>query len=258
MITAKDIWYKSNDTHLLRGISFHLPPGDVLAVLGANGAGKTTLLKCLSKELIPEKGDISFKNKALTAWKNQELAKHRAVLSQHYQVTLPFTVEQIVTMGRYPHFKNHPLPKDLDIVKESMAFAGITHLQHRNYLTLSGGEQQRTQIARVLAQLWEDENQEKLLILDEPVSALDIQYQHHMMQLVSKLSKRNFAIIAVLHDLNLALQYCNKALLLKQGEQLAFGDTSVLNSALIKQVYDVESDILYHAATNKNYIIITT
>lgn len=257
MISATNIWYKSNNTHLLRGISFDIAPGDIMAVLGSNGAGKTTLLKCLGRELGAEKGEILFKKKPLHQWKAQELARHRAVLSQHYQVTLPFTVEQIVMMGRYPHFKNHPLPKDHAIVRESLAFAGIEHLQYRNYLTLSGGEQQRTQIARVLSQLWEDENNEKLLILDEPVSALDIQYQHHIMQLVRKLSKRNFAVIAVLHDLNLALQYCNKVLLLKKGEQVAFGDTGVIDRALIRQVYDVESDTIYHAATNKSYIIIT-
>ncbi|MBX3240152.1 MAG: heme ABC transporter ATP-binding protein [Chitinophagaceae bacterium] len=257
MISVKNIWYKSNDTHLLRDISFSIDAGDVLAVLGSNGAGKSTLLKCLSKELTPEKGDVLFKKTLLGRWHNQELARNRAVLSQHYQVTLPFSVEQIVMMGRYPHFKNHPLPKDYDIVKESLAFAGISHLQHRNYLTLSGGEQQRTQIARVLSQLWEEDNNEKLLILDEPVSALDIQYQHHIMQLVGRLSERNFAVIAVLHDLNLALQYCNKALLLKKGEQVAFGDTGVIDRALIKKVYDVDSDLVYHAASNKNYIIIT-
>ncbi len=257
MITVKDIWYKSNNTQLLKDISFDVIPGDVLAVLGANGAGKTTLLKCLSKELVPEKGDILFREKELGHWQNKDLAKHRAVLSQHYQVTLPFTVEQIVMMGRYPHFKNHPLPKDLDIVKQSLEFAGILHLQHRNYLTLSGGEQQRAQIARVLSQLWEDESDEKLLILDEPVSALDIQYQHHIMQIVRKLSTRNFAVIAVLHDLNLALQYCSKALLLRNGEQVAFGSTGIIDRALIKKVYSVDSDLVYHAATHKNYIVIT-
>ncbi len=257
MISATNIWYKSNGTHLLQGIHFDTVPGDVMAVLGSNGAGKTTLLKCLSKELTPEKGEIRFRQKPLQQWKGAELAKHRAVLSQHYQVTLPFTVEQIVMMGRYPHFKNHPLPNDHAIVRESLVFAGIEHLQHRNYLTLSGGEQQRTQIARVLAQLWENNNEGKLLILDEPVSALDIQYQHHIMQLVRKLSLRNFTIIAVLHDLNLALQYCNKALLLKKGAQVAFGHTDIINRDLIKQVYEVESDLVYHAATHKNYIVIT-
>ncbi len=257
MITANNISYRSNNNYLLRDINFQVFPGEVLAVLGANGAGKTTLLKCLSKELTPEKGELIFKNTSLTQWKNQELAKCRAVLSQHYQVTLPFTVEQIVMMGRYPHFKNHPLPIDHAIVKESLEFAGITHLKARNYLTLSGGEQQRTQIARVLSQLWEEDNSEKLLILDEPVSALDIQYQHHIMQLVQRLSTRNFAVIAVLHDLNLALQYCNKALLLRKGEQIAFGNTDVIDKELVKQVYNVESDFVYHTGTNKNYIIIT-
>lgn len=257
MLRASDIWFKNSHRYLLEGISFEVKAGEVLSILGANGAGKSTLLKNISGELHPSKGSFYFKEKLLSSWKNSQLAQQRGVLSQHYQVSLPFTSLQIVMMGRYPHFKNHPLPIDHDIVKKCLHFAGIEHLAERNYLTLSGGEQQRVQIARVLAQLWDDNSSDKLLLLDEPVSALDIQYQHHIMQLIRQLAVRGFSIISVVHDLNLALQYSNKILLLKNGKQVAFGDTGLLNREHIKEVYGVESELITHPAENRKYIIIT-
>ncbi|MBX2922361.1 MAG: heme ABC transporter ATP-binding protein [Chitinophagaceae bacterium] len=257
MLKATDIWFKNSNRYLLQSINFEVKSGEVLSVLGANGAGKSTLLKNISGELHPHKGSILFKNKPLSAWKNHELARQRGVLSQHYQVSLPFTSFQIAMMGRYPHFKNHPLPIDHDIVKQCLHFSGIEHLADRNYLTLSGGEQQRVQIARVLAQLWDDASTDKLLLLDEPVSALDIQYQHHIMQLVRKLAARGFAVISVVHDLNLALQYSNRILLLKNGKQVAFGDTGLLNKQHIKEVYGVASELVAHPVENRKYIIIT-
>lgn len=257
MLRASDIWFKNSHRYLLQGISFELKAGEVLSVLGANGAGKSTLLKNISGELHPHKGSILFKEKLLASWRSQDIARQRAVLSQHYQVSLPFTAMQIVMMGRYPHFKNHPLPKDHDVVQQCFHFAGIEHLASRNYLTLSGGEQQRVQIARVLAQLWDDAATDKLLLLDEPVSALDIQYQHHIMQLIQKLATRGFGIISVVHDLNLALQYSSRILLLKDGKQVAFGDTSLLNSSHIKEVYGVRSTVVEHPVENRKYIIVT-
>ncbi|MBX3256333.1 MAG: heme ABC transporter ATP-binding protein [Chitinophagaceae bacterium] len=257
MLQAAHISFKNSHRYLLHNVSFEVKAGEVLSVLGANGAGKSTLLKNISGELQPHKGTLIFKNKPLHSWKNHELARQRGVLSQHYQVSLPFTSFQIAMMGRYPHFKNHPLPNDHDIVKQCLCFSGIEHLADRNYLTLSGGEQQRVQIARVLAQLWDDASTDKLLLLDEPVSALDIQYQHHIMQLIRKLAVRGFAIISVVHDLNLALQYSDRILLLKNGTQVAFGDTALLNKQHIKEVYGVESELIAHPVENRKYIIIT-
>lgn len=259
MLRASDIWFKNSHRYLLEGIDFEVKSGEVLSILGANGAGKSTLLKCISGELHPDKGIITFQDKPLKLWKSPELAKQRGVLSQQYQVSLPFSVLQIVMMGRYPHFKNHPLPADHEVVQQCLHFSGIEHLGHRNYLTLSGGEQQRVQIARVLAQLWDDDGSNKLLLLDEPVSALDIQYQHHIMKLIGKLALKGFTVISVVHDLNLALQYSNRILLLKNGRQVAFGNTDLLSSQHIKEVYGVSADLISHAIDKetRKYILIT-
>ncbi len=256
MLNVNNISVIHNKRHLLRDVSFHANAGELLVVLGSNGAGKSSLLKCISKEWKPQQGDVSWNNISLTKWTDKSLAKVRAVLTQNYQISLPFGVEEIVMMGRYPHFKNSPSELDRHTVQQCLRYTGIEHLQSRNYLTLSGGEQQRVQIARILAQLWDGDANNKLMLLDEPVSALDIQYQHSVMQLAKKLTLRGFTVVAVLHDLNLALQYADKVLMLKQGRQVAFGDLGVLNEHNIREVYEVDTEIIQHPDSKRKLVVV--
>src|SRR5690606_19402328 len=185
--------------------------------------GKSTLLKLIAGDIRPEQGLIRWNEKALSAYPPAELAKKRGVLRQQYQMLLPFTAYQIIEMGRYPHFGNTLSQRCKAVIDEVASYTGVAHLLKRNYLTLSGGEQQRVQLARVLAQVWDAPRGEQLIMLDEPVSALDILFQHQLLSRVKKLADRGFLILAVLHDLNLAMQYADDVLLLKQGEMVGFG-----------------------------------
>ncbi len=256
MLSVHNISFSHQGRRLLQEISFEVNRGELTVVLGSNGAGKSTLLKCISREWNPQQGQIVWNQKPLASWTGAALAKERAVLTQNFQISLPFSVEQIVMMGRYPHFKSSPSPLDNHTVLQSLRYTGIEHLKGRNYLTLSGGEQQRVQLARILAQLWDGDNSNKLMLLDEPVSALDIQYQHGVMQLVKKLALRGFTIVAVLHDLNLALQYADKILMLKQGKQIAYGDLQVLNGENIREVYEVDAELIQHPESKRKLVVV--
>ncbi len=256
MLQVNNISLLHNKRLLLEEVAFDVKQGELLVVLGSNGAGKSSLLKCISKEWRPHTGEIYWNQQSLQQWSDKELAKVRAVLTQNYQISLPFLVGEIVMMGRYPHFKNAPADLDKHTVQQCLRYTGIEHLQQRNYLTLSGGEQQRVQIARILAQLWDGDASNKLMLLDEPVSALDIQYQHSVMQLAKKLTLRGFTVVAVLHDLNLALQYADKVVMLKQGRQVAFGDMSVLNEKNIREVYEVDTEIIQHPDSKRKLVVV--
>lgn len=243
IVQASKLDFSIDGKKLLSGVSFSAQPGEVLAVLGSNGAGKSTLLRLLSRDLKPDKGEITLNRVALSVWPNQELARCRAMLTQQTTVSFPFTTAEMVMMGRYPHFRLKPSPLDKNVIRHVMQFTGIVHLQDRNYLSLSGGEQQRVQLARVLAQLWDHSFQQKLLLLDEPVSALDIEYQHQVMQLIRKLATLGATVIVVVHDLNLAYRYADKFLLLKRGHLLAHGDRSVLTTSGIREAFNVVARI---------------
>ena len=256
MLRIDNISLMRNQRLLLQNISFEAKVGELVVILGSNGAGKSSLLKCISREWQPQQGIVSWNNKPLTQWGEKELARQRAVLTQHYQISLPFSSEEIVMMGRYPYFKNSPAEIDRHTVMQCLRYTGIEHLQKRNYLTLSGGEQQRVQIARILAQLWDGDSGQKLMLLDEPVSALDIQYQHSVMQLAKKLSLRGYTVVAVLHDLNLALQYADKVLMMKKGRQVAFGDMRVLNEHKIHEVYEVDTEIIQNPDSKRRLVVV--
>jgi iron complex transport system ATP-binding protein len=240
-VSVQNVSYTIGGMSILQQVSFEAYPGELLTVLGANGAGKSTLFKLLSKEAKPTSGNILFNGLDLNACKSKSLANGRAILTQHQTLSIPFTTLEIVLMGRYAKFNTKPARNDLDIVDQVIEYTGIKEFQHRIYSTLSGGEQQRVQLARVLAQLWDSPEKSRLLLLDEPVSALDIQFQYLIMNLIKKLLKHNFTIITVLHDINLALQYADRFLLLKKGKVIAFGDHSIISTDNLMTTYNVQT-----------------
>jgi iron complex transport system ATP-binding protein len=151
----------------------------------------------------------------LKKYKLKELARKRAVLAQQNTITLSFTTREIVLMGRYPFYDTEPQQRDLAIVDLCLKKVGIAGLKDRLYPTLSGGEQQRVQLARTLAQIWETEN--GLLLLDEPTTGMDLLHQFETFQLAKEMTSRGFGVVAVVHDLNQALQYADQVLMLKKG-----------------------------------------
>lgn len=254
MLTATALNYKIGKHYLVRDISFQIRPGELLAVLGANGAGKSTLISMLSGEKTTTSGKILLFNKELSDYSPQELSKKRTILQQHNSVHLSFSVKEVLLMGRYPHFKYHPSKKDLIAIEEAMEVCGISHLIDRSYPSLSGGEQQRVQYARVLCQIWDQP--ESLLLMDEPVAALDPQYQQQTMAIAKAFSQRGFMVIAVLHEINLAAQYADRILMLKGGRKWLDGTPmEVLTPAHIYSIFNAEVDVIVNKRTLKPIVV---
>jgi len=241
MLSVKDISFSVGDRALLSGLNFEATPGEFIAILGPNGAGKSTLMKLIGGQLEAAAGEISWRDQDVRKGCQKTLARQRAVLTQHTQVAFDFSVESIVLMGRYPHFRNAPGRQDEIAVCQALSDTDMTSYSERNIQTLSGGEQQRTHISRVLAQLFEEEQQNdaKLLLLDEPLNNLDIRHQHNILQYSAGYSQKGNVVLAVLHDINMAAMYAHKVLLMKQGRLLAFGTPhEVLTDQLLTTCYD--------------------
>lgn len=257
MLTVTALHYKMNHHTLLRDISFQIRPGELLAILGANGAGKSTLMRVLSGEIKASEGNIYFFRKNIEDYTSKELAKRRSILQQSNQVNLGFSVKEILLMGRYPHFQQTPRSIDFQVLDEAMDICGISHLAERIYPTLSGGEQQRVQYARVLCQLWDQP--ESLLLMDEPVAALDPQYQQQTMAIAKAFSKKGFMVIAVLHEINLAAQYADRILMLKNGRKWLEGTpTEVLTSGHIYSIFNTQMEVRINSKTLRPYVVPST
>ncbi len=244
MILAKDLCVKVRERLLLNDVSAQIPVAKITAILGQNGAGKSTLLKCLTGAIQFQVGSVSINNQSIHAYSLAELSKTRAVLSQSTAIDFPFTAFEIVKMGRNPYSHSNSAAQDDNIAYLALEALDCLPLKNRVFPTLSGGEQQRVQLARVIAQLWDTEN--TYLFLDEPTSALDLKHQHQVLTLISNLAKRkNIGVCMVMHDLNLALRYADQVLLMKAGQLIAAGQTKeVLTSHNIERVFDISLDAI--------------
>lgn len=248
MLNVEQLHFKVQSKEILKNINAMFLPGEFNVILGPNGSGKSTFLKIFSGEVKQNKGSVSYNNISIANTKKEELAKVRAVMSQQPELSFPLTVEEVVMMGRYPHFIFKPTRKDEKICNEVMDRMNVSILKERNYLTLSGGEKQRVQFTRVLAQIWEKpEEGYRYLFLDEPLTSLDIKYQLEFLQIAREFVKDNTVLIAVMHDINLALQYADKLFFLKDGKLVANGSPGdILSEALIEEVFSVKSTIITH------------
>ncbi|MCW3088631.1 MAG: heme transporter ATP-binding protein [Sediminibacterium sp.] len=245
MIEAKGISYHVNGNFLVKDVSLSAKPGECIVIMGANGAGKSTLLKMISGALKPATGEVLFKEKKIQSYQTEELARQRAVLSQHYHLSFPMDVREIVMIGRYPYFTSSPHATDHSIVEDKLAQMEVQLLAGRNYQTLSGGEAQKVQMSRVLAQIGETSRaQQKLLLLDEPVSHLDIKYQHLLLNAAKKLCHEQVAVIAVLHDVNLALKYADTIIFMKEGKiAYTLTDPQNITAEILKNVFDTDARV---------------
>lgn len=249
MLAAHDLACVRGARRVVDGVSVALHPGEVLGVLGANGAGKTSLLATLAGELPSAAGEVTFDAQALSAWSANALARRRAVLPQTPSLAFDLDVRTVVEMGAYPFPEVEPaaLAKLLD---RALSLADAAHLAQRRYRALSGGEQQRVQFARALAQLLagKREGEYRVLFLDEPTSSLDPKHQIALLRAVSRLARRErIAALAVLHDVNLAAQWCDRLLLLARGRPVALGPPAqVLTRERLQEVYDVPCRVVPH------------
>ena len=247
MIKTKALQYKIKEKKLIDAISLTFNPNEISMIVGPNGAGKSTLIQLLSQQREPSSGEIDFFGKPITEIPTQKMARVRAVLSQNTSMAFPLTVKEVVMMGRYPHFTGSPLEKDKDICQESMKLFSITDMSERNYLTLSGGEQQRVHFARVAAQIWPDRTSStKILLLDEPLTYLDIYYQYEFLRVVKQLMQdQEMIVIGVIHDLNLAYQFADKIALIANGKLVEAGNPDkVFTPENIKKVFKISATII--------------
>jgi iron complex transport system ATP-binding protein len=219
----------------LAGLSFDLADGEILGVLGPNSAGKTTLIRLLTRILAPTRGMIEIGGQPLAALSRAALARHIAVVPQDMPQGLPFTVQELVLMGRYPHAPRRffETSADLAVAREAMTATGVLDLAATRVGILSGGERQRVALARALAQ------EPRLLVLDEPTAHLDLRYQVECMALLRRVNReRGTTVLLVSHDLSLAGELCDRLLLLADGKMARLGTPAeVLEATLLTAVY---------------------
>lgn len=238
MLQADRLHYKIEAKSLIRDVSLRVQAGELLAIVGPNGAGKSTLLKLCAGELAPQAGTVTVNQQPLARYTGRQLARLRAVLHQQNALSFPFRVSELVLMGRYPHYETRPDSHDHQVAEAALDSVGLGHFADRHVTTLSGGEQQRVHLARVLAQLWDAP--EALLLLDEPTTGLDLLHQQQILTTARHMADRGYAVVAVLHDLNIAAQYAHRMLMLKNGTAAASGTPrQVLTAANVERVFDL-------------------
>ncbi|WP_368163690.1 heme ABC transporter ATP-binding protein [Aeromonas sp. R6-2] len=245
LLSCRHLTLSRGGRPLLDNLNLDLEAGSVTVLLGPNGAGKSTLLKCITGELAPA-GEIHLFGRPRAAWSAEALARQVGVLPQSASLTFPFLCREVVAMGRLPH--SEPGSQRERIVEAAMAHAGVEHLKDRLYPALSGGERQRVQFARVLAQIWQgagDKPLPRLLLLDEPTSALDLKHQHQLLAMARALAGSHTAVLAVLHDLNLAARYGDRLIMLEGGKLIADGPAqTVLQASLIERLYGYPARVI--------------
>ncbi len=223
---------------VLKDVSFAVEEGQFLAILGNNGVGKSTLLKCFNHILKPDAGEVLLNGEDLLKQSTRQVAKQVAFVSQGVPDT-QMTVHDVVMLGRRPYMKWGFTEEDHEIVHDAMHRLDVEDMRGRFLNQLSGGEKQKVMLSRALAQ------QPKVLLLDEPTSALDIQNQYGVLKMVRDICHEDNRIaVVVIHDLNLALRFCDRFLLLKDGEVYRYGDRSILDSVALKEVYSVDAKVV--------------
>jgi iron complex transport system ATP-binding protein len=250
IVAARGVRVRRDDREILTEIDLDVLPGEVLALVGPNGAGKSTLLSVLSGDLTPADGTVELDGRPITSFRPLELARRRAVLSQANVVSFPFRVIEIVQMGRSPWIRTAELADDQQAVLEAIRATDIEHLLGRRFTTLSGGEQARVSLARVLAQ------RTPVVFLDEPTAALDLRHQEDVMRLARELAGQGRAVVVVVHDLSLAGAYADRIALLDGGRLDAVGTpTEVMTADRVGRVYGLDVQIHRLGASDRPIVL---
>lgn len=229
---------------LLQVDALGFEPGRVHAVLGPNGAGKSTLLSALAGLDAGSAACVKLQGRRLSDWRADALARARALLPQDHAVPPGHTAQDIAALGRYPHLRR-PHPQEDSLPSQALERTGVAALAARRYDSLSGGERARVQLARVLTQLHphphpQDGAGARWLLLDEPTAALDLSHQHQVMRLLRELAAEGLGVVVVLHDLNLALRYADRVVVVADGRVDSEGPCeAVLQPERIERVWGV-------------------
>lgn len=254
MLTAKNIGLSIGGKTLLNGIDFSCEPGQLIALCGPNGAGKSTLLKVLAGDLTPQQGQVCYNSHDIAQASAKDLAKTRAVMPQSLHVSFNLSALAVIEMGLLFCQSEQ---EQQSIVRDMAALLDIAHLLKRSYNGLSGGEQQRVQLARVIGQTQQKAcSNTRFLLLDECTSAMDMAMMHKAFSVLRDIKQSNIGVVAVVHDLNLASLYADKIIMLKDGQGHSEGcPHSVITQSTINSVFQTSVEVISHPKHNKPVIL---
>jgi len=235
-------------TQIVQDVSFHAKAGELLAIIGPSGSGKTTLMRAMTGEMAYT-GAIRLAGLEVSGLAPEFQAELRGVLPQASQISFPLNVSEVVGLGLIDRRRGRQHRSRR--IAEALGRVGLHGFEGRTYQDLSGGEQQRVQLARVLCQVWEPapaDGPPRWLFLDEPVSSLDIKHQYQIMRLAAAYVAKGGGVVAVMHDLNLTAAFADKVLVMREGKRLAFGPRDeVMQPELLSKAYDFPLEIIPHA-----------
>ncbi|TFG13743.1 ABC transporter ATP-binding protein [Candidatus Thorarchaeota archaeon] len=240
-LEVNSISFRYNNKPILNDITFNLKAGEFLAILGPNGSGKTTLLKCINGILQPQNGSILIDGKSMQEYGRNDIARIMGYVPQHNGRIFPNTVFDTLLLGRKPHIQWAPTSKDLRVVSQLLEMLNLEQFALRNITELSGGERQKVVIGRALAQ------QPNILLLDEPTSNLDLKHQLEVLKLIRNQTRDGLSAVMALHNLNLALKFCDRIVMLNDGEIFVQGGLEVLTPEAIEFVYNVKVNTIEYS-----------
>lgn len=252
-LDIRKLSWQPNNESILNNISSAFKEGGFYGILGPNGSGKTSFIRHILRFLEINEGSIRLEEKDIRKYSRKELATNISFVPQNVNMDVNFTVYDIIAMGRTPYLKRFQelTKKDKELIEYAMEITNCSYLKDKPFSYLSGGESQRVLVARAIAQ------DTKYLILDEPISHLDIRYQVELMETLKKLNEREHkTIIAILHDLNLSSAYCKNIILMKKGTVFSEGTVEeVLTKENLKEVYEMEFEIHKLAKNNQLFFV---
>jgi iron complex transport system ATP-binding protein len=234
---------------VLNDVSLSVVPGKITAVVGPNGAGKSSLLRILSNETTQYSGEVKVNGNSIGSYSARELSRIRAVMAQHTNLQFAFNVRAVIAFGRHAHDTREA--DNRKIIDEVIEITGLSKFENRNYLTLSGGEKQRVQLARALTQVWDETLYPRYVLLDEPTSSMDIAQQQNMFTVIRGVCSRNIGVLAIVHDLNLAAQFSDNICMIGNGRLLKSGTVDeVFTKENIEETFCCKVNIFRDPCTN--------
>ena len=248
-LDIENVTYSIGSKLIVDGVSLGITEGDFVGLVGPNGCGKSTLLKCIYRTYQPEHGSVYIDGNLTNPMTNRELAREMSVMQQENFVEFDMTVFDMAMLGRFAHQKmfGNDMAHERELVREALREVGMEGYEERSFLSLSGGEKQRTLVARALVQ------KAPLVLLDEPTNHLDIGFQY---QIMSILKKQNLTVFSSVHDLNIAACYCDKIVLMKAGKIVAVGTPEeMFTPELIEKLFGVHTQVTVNSVTGRPNIV---